>query len=128
MLRNTHRTELSIAFITMLLGSGSAVAEVSDKEPTTTLFWAVSLAAAFLCLVCARIRPWLGLLAFAPAALWFASLFAELHSLNVGPYLKVEQGASYYWHAYAASGAVLSGLVLGFVWHRRGPGKLDAGT
>lgn len=119
MLYSTHRAVLARASFLILLSPGSVLAEVSDKEPATSLFWTVGLATALLCLFGARIRPWLGLVFFAPAALWFSSLFLEIHSSDVGPYLRVEQGAFYFWQAYGAFGTVLCGLILGYFWHKR---------
>ncbi|WP_143745874.1 hypothetical protein [Massilia sp. KIM] len=92
---------------------------MSDKEPASSLFWCIGIAAALLCLVTARFKPWLGLLAFLPAALWFTSLFLEIHSPDVGPHLLREQGAVYYWQAYASLFIALCGLLLGYVWHKR---------
>lgn len=119
MLHSTHRALLAHVSFVLLLFPDTALAEVSDKEPTTGLFWAVGLGAALLCLLGARIRPWLGAIFFALAALWFGSLFLEIHSSDVGPHLRREQGAVYYWQAYVAFGSVLCGLVLGYVWHKR---------
>ena len=119
MLRSTHRTILVRTSFAALLYPGTVLAEVSDKEPTTGLFWAVGITAAILCLFGARLRPWLGGLFFALAALWFASLFLEIHSPDVGPHLRREQGAAYYWQAYASFGIALSGLILGYFWHKR---------
>jgi len=97
------------------------LAEVSDKEPTAGLFWQVGLIGALLCLFAARLKPWLGGICFAPAAIWFATLFMEIHSTDVRPYLRLEQGDSYYLQAYAAFAFILSGLIAGYLWHRRGP-------
>lgn len=98
---------------------GFALAEVSDKEPSVHLFWTVGLIAGLLCLYSARLKPWLGALVFVPAALWFISLFLEIHTADVGPHLLHEQGMAYYAQAYASFAAVLCGLILGFIWHRR---------
>lgn len=117
MLRSAHRAILALTCLypTVLL------AEVSDKEPDALLFWQVGLAAALLCLVTTRFKPWLGAICFAPAAIWFTSLFLEIHSPDVGPYLRLEQGDNYYLQAYAAFGVAVSGLVTGYFWHRRKP-------
>lgn len=107
MLYSAHRAILALACLfypTVLL------AEVSDKEPNAVLFWQVGLAA---------FRPWLGAICFTPAAIWFTSLFLEIHSPDVGPYLRLEQGDGYYLQAYAAFALALSGLVTGCLWHRR---------
>lgn len=100
------------------LYSHPALAEVSDKEVASSLFWSIGLVAALLCLVTARVRPWLGAISFAPALLWFGSLLFELHSPDVGPHLLREQGITYYLQAYAALGLVLLGLLLGCLWHK----------
>ncbi|MCS0595459.1 hypothetical protein [Massilia agri] len=98
---------------------GTAIAEVSDKEPTISLFWTVGLTAAMLCLFAARLRPWLGVLFFATVAFWFIGLLLEIHSPDVGPYLRLEQGTVYYIQAYAAFAVVLFGLIVGLIWRRR---------
>lgn len=118
MLYPAHRTILTLVAALLVLCPTAVLAEVSDKEPATGLFWTVGLAAAGLCLLSARVRPWLGALVFAPAALWFFSLFSEIHSPDIGPYLRLEQGDTYYWQAYAAFAIVPCGLVLGYLWHK----------
>lgn len=117
MLRSTHRAILTLA----CFYPAALLAEVSDKEPDAILFWQVGVAAALLCLVTARIRPWLGAICFSPAAIWFTSLFLEIHSSDVGPYLRLEQGSVYYLQAYAAFGIAVSGLVIGYYRHRSKP-------
>ena len=97
----------------------AALAEVSDKEPAIHLFWTVGLTAALLCLFASRLNPCLGVLFLVPAALWFISLFLEIHSADVGPYLRLEQGAVYHVQAYAAFTVVLFGFAAGVIWHRR---------
>jgi len=79
-------------------------------------FLASRLAAALLYLVTARFRP-----CFAPAAMWFTSLFLEIRSRDVGPDLRLKQGNDYHLHAYAAFGIAVAGLVIGYLWHRRKP-------
>ena len=119
MLYPTYRAPLSLIGLVVLLIPGTAAAEVSDKEPVVSLFWTVGVIAALLCLALSRLKPWLGFLVFTPATVWFISLFMELHSADVGPYLWLEQGSTYYLQAYAAFGLVLIGLVFGLLWYRR---------
>lgn len=119
MLHSTHRTVLAFACFLILTYPGEVLAEVSDKEPSAGLFWKVGLIAAVLCLVATRIKPWFGTICFAPAAIWFISLFLEIHSPDVGPYLRAEQGDGYYLQAYAAFTVVIGGLAAGYLWHRR---------
>ena len=98
---------------------GVLMAEVSDKEPIAVLFWQVGIAAAVLCRFTGRFKPWLGAISFVPTAIWFASLFLELHSPDISLYLRLEQGNGYYLQAYAAFVLAVSGLVAGYLWHRR---------
>jgi hypothetical protein len=119
MRHSTHRAILNIAVLTVLVYPATVFAEVSDKEPSTNLFWKIGLAAATICLVGARMKPWLGIICFVPAALWFASLFLELHSPDVGPHLRIEHGTAYFLQAYAAFGLPLCGLLAGYVWYRK---------
>lgn len=119
MLYPADRAVLKLGLLALALLPGGALAEVSDKEPAVQLFWTVGLVAAFLCPLSARFKPWLGVVVFAPAALWFTSLFLEIHSADVGPYLRLEQGTAYYVQAYAAFAVVLFGLIGGVIWHRQ---------
>ena len=119
MLHSTYRAILKLVTLMMLAYPATVFAEVSDKEPSADLFWKIGLAAAIICLVGARIKPWLGVTCFVPIALWFGSLFLELHSPDVGPHLHLEQGAAYVLQAYAAFGLPLCGLLAGYVWHRK---------
>jgi hypothetical protein len=119
MLHSTHRAILKLAFLTVLVYPATVFAEVSDKEPSADLFWKISLAAAIVCFVGTRIKPWLGIICFIPVALWFGILFLELHSPDVGPHLHLEQGTAYVLQAYAAFGLSLCGLLTGYLWHRK---------
>jgi hypothetical protein len=107
------------AYLLVILYPGTLWAEVSDKEFTVSSFWTVGISAAILCLVCTRIKPWLGMIYFVPVALWFVCLFVEIHSPDVRPYLRLEQGGAYYFQAYAAFASVALGLVAGYIWRQR---------
>jgi len=119
MLHSTYRRVLKLIGLTMSLMPVSVFAEVSDKEPAAGLFWVVGVAAAALCLASARYKSWLGMIVFLPFAIWFLSLFTELHSADVGPYLRAEQGLTYYLQAYGAFGLVLIGLLFGLFWPKK---------
>lgn len=119
MLHPTHRAILKLVTLMILVYPAAVFAEVSDKAPSADIFWKIGLAAAIVCLVGARMKPWLGITCFVPVALWFTSLFLELHSFDVGPFLRIEQGTAYFLQAYAAFGLALCGLVAGYVWHRK---------
>jgi hypothetical protein len=108
MLHSTHRAILKPAVLTVLVYPATVFAEVSDKEPSADLFWKIGLAAAIICLVGARMKPWLGV-----------TCFLELHSFDVGPHLRIEQGTAYFLQAYATFGLPLCGLLAGYVWHRK---------
>jgi len=75
MLHSTHRAILKLPVLTVLVYPATVFAEVSDMEPSADIFWKTGLAAAIVCLVGARMKPWLGITCFVPVALWFASLF-----------------------------------------------------
>jgi hypothetical protein len=119
MFHSTHRAILNLAVLALLVYPATVFAEVSDKEPFADLFWKIGLAAAIVCLVGARMKPWLGITCFVPVALWFGSLFLGLHSPDVGPHLRIEQGSAYFLQAYAASGLPSCGLLAGYVWYRK---------
>jgi hypothetical protein len=69
MLHYTHRAILKFAFLSVLVYPATVFAEVSEKEPSADLFWKIGLAAAIICLVGARVKPWLGVTCFVPVAL-----------------------------------------------------------
>jgi len=119
MLHSTRRAILKLAVFTVLVYPATVFSEASDKEPSAYLFWKIGLAAAIVCFVGTRIKPWLGVSCFIPVALWFASLFLELHSFDVGPHLRIEQGTAYFLQAYATFGLPLCGLLAGHVWYRK---------
>jgi len=119
MLHSIHRAILNLAVLTVLVYPAIVFAEVSDKEPSTDLFWKIGLAAAIICVAGARMRPWLGIICFLPAAIWFANLLMEIHSPDVGPHLRIEQGSAYFLQAYVAFGLPLCGLLAGYAWHRK---------
>jgi len=119
MLHPSNRTLLTFVWLTTLLYPASAFAEVSDKEPTASLIWAVGLTAGVLCSLLTRIRPWFGITILLPASLWFAALFWEMHLSDVSLHLYREQGSIYYLQAYAAFIAVVCGFALGYRWRRR---------
>jgi hypothetical protein len=119
MLTSTYRAILKIVTLMMLVYPAAVFAEVSDKEPSTDLFWKIGLAAAIICLVGARKKPWLGVICFVPVALWFGSVLLELHSFDIGPHLRIEQGNAYFLQAYAAFGLSLCGLLVGNVSHHK---------
>ena len=115
-----QRTVTAVLDIAFLTHSSYALAEVSDKEPSVAFIRELGLTAAILCLVAARMRPWLGSTCFVPVAIWFASLVLEIHSLDVGSYVLVEQGAASCQHTYASLAivVVVVGLVFGRIWYR----------
>jgi hypothetical protein len=51
--------------------------------------------------------------------LWFASLFTEIHSADVGPHLFAEQGWPYYVQVYVSFALFVSSIVLGLLMNRR---------
>lgn len=110
-----------VAALVLLITPSVLLAEVSDKEPTFNLFWTIGLTTALLCLVVARIKPWLGTICLIPAAIWYASLFLEFQSPDVGPHLRSEQGYIYFLQAYMSCTLPLCGLLTGCVLHHRKP-------
>jgi hypothetical protein len=121
MLYRTHRRLLKLAWSALLVYPGIVLAEVSDKEPAVGLFWQVGILTALLCLVGARIKPWLGMLCFVPGAIWFLNLFLEIHAPDIAPHLRQEQGIGYFIQAYVAFAITLCGLIAGYIWHRKSP-------
>ena len=119
MLHSTHRAILNLAVLTVLVYPATVFAEVSDKEPSTDLFWKIGLAAAVICFIGARTKPWLGIVCLLPVAIWFGSLFLELHSPDVGPHLRLEQGSAYLLQTYAAFGLPFCGSLAGYIRYRK---------
>lgn len=108
-----------IVFSTLLLVPALAYAEVSDKEPSSYYIWSVGAVAATVCFFGAYYRRWLLVLLAPPPALWFISLFLEIHSADVGAALYREQGLLYYLQAYLSLALfVLSGGV-GWLLNKR---------
>jgi hypothetical protein len=66
-----------------------------------------------------RLRRWLVPVAAALPALWFFSLFLEIHAADVGPVLYAEQGSLYYLNAYLALTAAACGAAWGWRHGRR---------
>lgn len=86
MLHSTHRAPSTIiTFFMLLLAPGLAFAEVSDKEPTLGLIWAVGAFSALLCFMGARLQRWLAPVVGALPLLWFVSLLMEIHASDVAP-------------------------------------------
>ncbi len=98
-MRLTNRAASVAACFFVVVHPSMVLAEVSDKVPSPEFSWAVGLAAGILSLFTARLKPWLATICVTPAAIWFISLFSEIHSPDVGPQLKLEQGSSYYLQA-----------------------------
>ena len=70
----TFRKASIVAALVLLTLSSVLLAEVSDKEPTSDLFWKIGLTTAILCLIAAHINPWLDTICWIPAAIWYTSL------------------------------------------------------
>lgn len=97
----------------LLLAPSLAFAEVSDKEPTIGLIWAVGAFSALLCFMVARLRRWLAPIVGALPLLWFVSLLMEIHASDVAPYLYAEQGLGYYVQSYLSLGLLIGGMGAG---------------
>ena len=92
----------------------SAYAEVIDKVPNLSFIWGVAITSGVTCLVATYFRRWLLILTVFPAV-WFSSLFLEIHSPDVGPALLVEAGRSYIAQVYLAAFSVIALGALGWV-------------
>ncbi|AQW30100.1 hypothetical protein ACEQ38_15940 [Ralstonia syzygii subsp. celebesensis] len=102
----------------LLLVSGPAYAEVSDKVPSIHELWLAGLAAGVVCAAAGWFRHRLLWVLLPLAALFFVSLLLEIHAPDVGAALYREQGAAYYAQAYLAFGLVLLGGWIGWRWNR----------
>lgn len=103
-----------IAFCLLLFPS-TVLAEVSDKEPSVLCIWSVGVAAALVCYFGSRHRRWLAPVLGGLPALWYGSLFVEIHSTDIRSYLYAEQGAAYYVQAYLSFTTFVVGLALGLL-------------
>jgi len=81
---------MKLVTLTMLVYSATVFAEVSDKAPSADFFWKIGLAAAIICFVGARMKPWLGIICFLPLAIWFGGLFLELHSRDHDDHVHID--------------------------------------
>jgi hypothetical protein len=116
MLHPPYRTVLSkVVPILLMLVPVAASAEVSDKEPSILCVWGVGAAASVVCFLGSCYRRWLAPGIAALPAVWFASLFMEIHSEDVGPHLYNEQGLAYYVQAYLALAFFVFGVILGLL-------------
>jgi hypothetical protein len=119
-MRSTVRALLEkAAFVLPLLAPSAAMAEVSDKEPSLVFVWALGSVASIVCFVGTYFRWRLAPILAALPLLWFASLFMEIHSADVGPHLYAEQGLSYYIQSYLSLAIFMAGLVLGLIMNKR---------
>src|SRR6478735_10708246 len=103
MLHPAHRALLSkLVPLLLALAPIAASAEVSDKAPSALHIWGFGIAASVACFLGGCWRRWFGIvLAILPGA-WFISLFLEIHSADVGPHLRNEQGSAYFVQAFLA--------------------------
>ncbi|OFZ70683.1 MAG: hypothetical protein A2Z01_01210 [Betaproteobacteria bacterium RBG_16_58_11] len=92
----------------------SAYAEVTDKVPTLSLIWGVAIASGAVCFIATYFRRWLLILAAFPAV-WFLTLFLEIHSSDVGPAVLIEAGRGYLVQAYLAALSVAALGILGWI-------------
>ena len=114
---NSALSKALIAFVAIFY-LPSAYAEVIDKVPNLSFIWGVAIASGVVCLVATYLRRWLLILVVFPAV-WFLSLFLEIHSPDVGPVLLIEAGHSYIAQAYLAALSVVVLGVLGWILNAR---------
>jgi hypothetical protein len=91
-----------------------------DKEPTLSLVWAWALFGGALGASAWFVRWWLGFPIATVVCLFFVGHWVELADPFVGPAIRAEAGASYYWHSAAATAVVIIFHAVGaLVGHRR---------
>lgn len=100
MLYTPYRSLFKKVIIALLFLPILAYAEVSDKEPSVLYIWSIGAISAAVCFFGAYYRRWLLAVLVPAPALWFVSLFIEIHSTDVGLALYQEQGIVYYLQAY----------------------------
>ena len=103
----------------LLLMPALAYAEVSDKEPSALYIWSVGAMAAAVCFLGTYYRNWLLALLAPLPALWFISLFLEIHSADVSVALYQEQGLLYYVQAYLSLALFVLGGGAGWFLNKR---------
>jgi len=108
-----HRLAAHVAGLALSLTPALAVAEVSDKMPTPTHVWIITLVASGVCGALTAWRPWLGASVAAGPAFWMTGLLMEMHSPDIAPHLLAGQSWSYYLKAYVAVGVFVVSLALG---------------
>lgn len=119
MLHSADRALSTKIALCLLAFPTHALAEVSDKEPSVFCMWSVGVVAALVCYFGSRHRRWLALVLGGLPALWYGSLFMEIHSADIRTHLYVEQGAAYYVQAYLSFTIFVLGLAAGLVANRR---------
>lgn len=107
-----------VAFVAVFFWP-NAYAEVIDKVPSVSQIWGVAVASGVACLALTYFRRWFLVLAAAFPAVWFFSLFLEIHSPDVGPALLIEAGRGYIAQAYLAAFSVVALGALGWFLNSR---------
>ena len=95
-----------------------AYAEVMDKLPTLAYIWGVAIISGVICLVGTYFWRWFLLLAILPAV-WFYSLYIELHSPDLAPAILSEAGRSYFTQSYLAGACVIVMTITGWIFNTR---------
>jgi purine-cytosine permease-like protein len=121
--RSLFKKAISVMFTLLPM---LACAEVSDKVPSSLYIWTVGGASAVACFLGASYQRGL-LVIIAPfPALWFISLFLEIHSSDVGTTLYQEQGLPYYIQAYLSFALSVFGAGAGWLLNRwRSPHRMQ---
>ncbi len=95
------------------------MAEVSDKVNSVPEIWGIGLAASAIGFMGAYFRPWTLVLLVPVTAYWFIAFLLEIHFSDIAPALRVEQGAAYYVHTYAALVLWIVGVWAGWILRKR---------
>ena len=112
-----HRAK-GTAGLAPALAPAAALAEVSDKVPSLPHVWGVAGIAGLALLLAMRFKPRLSWLIAPVLVLWFAALLLEVHSADVGPAIRSEQGVGYVVQVDLAGGlAVVAGWI-GWRWRK----------
>lgn len=108
----------TLSFLFLELYLSAAYAEVMDKLPSLAYIWGVAIACGIICGVLTYFRRWLFILVVLPL-MWFASLFTEIHSGDMGPAIFAEAGGSYINQTYLATFTLIVFTTLGWMLNAR---------
>lgn len=104
-----------ITIITVAIAARPALAEVMDKEPSSSMVWAVAITSSVLGVIAARFKPSLAIVTGLAGGIYLGGIVAEIHEESIGKAIIEEAGRGYAAQLYAAIGIVALSHGVGFL-------------